>query len=120
MNKELFAEYFVQRFPEYTNELKFHLEEYGELLGHVFFGVIINSQIVQLLRTDSNPARTKLMLDFVNELYLEGDDECKNIVVVTILEYLGDDKEVLKKALDYLDLELQEESRRVERFLGRD
>lgn len=63
--------------------------------------------------------RIKALFDFINDLYFLSDDECKNIVIVTILEYLCDDKEVQNKAYQYLEGDLIEESIRNEKFLGR-
>ena len=119
MNKEEFAEVFIKKFPEYRTVLEEHYRDYGELLGHVFFGDVIDQQLFNLLKTNCDKERIIILFDFINVFYLQGDDDCKNIVIVTILEYLGDDSEVLNQAYKFLKRELIEESILNEKFLGR-
>ena len=38
MDKEYFAEKLVEQFPEFRAAYEEHLGNYGELLGHIFFG----------------------------------------------------------------------------------
>ena len=120
MNKEEFAGIFIKKFPEYRTVLEEHIKVYGEILGHVFFGDIINSQLFNLLKHSSNEDRINDLFRFINDFYIQGDETCKNIVVVTILEYLGDDREVLNKAYTYIEEDLIKESVINEQNLGRD
>ncbi len=43
-------------------------------------------------------------------MYKMGDDVVKNIVIVTILEYLGDDKKVLTNAYNLFNDDIVNES----------
>ena len=119
MNVVEYAKIFIKKFPEYNKALNEHMNQYGELLGHVFFGDIINKQLFELLKYDRDDERSKDLLNFIDEFYLQGDEDCRNIAVVTILEYLGDDRDVLEKAFKYLNRELVEESILNEKAWGR-
>jgi hypothetical protein len=120
MDKMYYAKKYVEIFPEYTQELENHLISYGELLGHVFFGDLINPHLVELLRREVDTDRIEKIFSFINDMYLNGEDDMKNIVVVTILEYLGDDPLILKKAFQFLSEELKQESHNIEKQIGRD
>lgn len=119
MNEIEYARIFTREFPEYGKTLDEHLNCYGELLGHVFFGDIINKQLFELLKYDRDGERAAALLNFIDDFYLQGDDDCKNIAIVTILEYLGDDRGVLEKAFKYINKELVEEAIINEKAWGR-
>lgn len=119
MNVVEYAKIFIREFPEYNETLNEHMKCYGELLGHVFFGDIINKQLFELLKYDRDEERSHALLNFIDEFYLQGDEDCKNIAVVTILEYLGDDRDVLEKAFKYLNRDLVEEAMLNEKAWGR-
>ena len=109
-----YARTYVETFPEYKYELEEHLNDYGELLGHVFFGDIIDIHLVELLETETDISRIKKIFHFVNDMYTNGDEYMQNVIVVTILEYLGDDPIILKKAFKYLSNELKNASYNIE------
>jgi hypothetical protein len=120
MDKMYYAKKYVEIFPEYTHELEKYLSSYGELLGHVFFGDLINPHLVELLKHEVDIDRIEKIFGFINDMYLNGEDDIKNVVVVTILEYLGDDPLILKQAFRYLNEELKQESYDIEKQIGRD
>lgn len=118
MTKEFFAQDLVRRFPEHQAAYEDHLRAYGEVLGHVFF-CEINPVLSGLLRENQDQARIRRYMDFLEEMYREGDGDVRNIVEVTILEYLGDDETVLRRAFHYFSEELMEASQAVEAGWGR-
>lgn len=118
MTKEFFAQDLVRRFPEHQAAYEDHLRAYGEVLGHVFF-CEINPVLSGLLRENQDQARIRRYMDFLEEMYREGDGDVRNIVEVTILEYLGDDETVLRQAFHYFSEELMEASQAVEAGWGR-
>ncbi len=118
MTKEYFAQELVRRFPEYQRAYEDHLEAYGKVLGHVFF-CEINPVLSKLLRANQDCAQIRRYMDFLEDMYRNGDDEVKNIVTVTLLEYLGDDETVLRNAFSHFSEELMEASKAVEASWGR-
>jgi hypothetical protein len=119
INVEEFARLFIKEFPEYSEALDDHMNEYGEMLGHVFFGDLINEQLFRLLKNNSEEERIHALLSFIDKFYMLGNDDCKNIAVVTILEYLGDDRQVLERAFKYLNRNLVQEAILNEKSWGR-
>ena len=119
INKEQFARDFIALFPQYQADYEEHLQDYSEILGHVFFGNLINQPLSELLRKNIEEQIIQKYIDFIERMYSYGDDDVKNIVEVTILEYLGDDNAVLKNAFNYFSDDLIAASKRVEALLGR-
>lgn len=119
MTKEEFAEEFIGIFRGHEVDYAKHLHDYGEVLGHVFFGNLINPPLFRLLRENTEKALIGKYVQFIERMYLEGDDAVKNIVEVTILEYLGDDSLVLKNAFALFSDALIEASKQVESALRR-
>ena len=119
MDNIYYARKYVEIFPEYKIELEEHLDDYGEFLGHVFFGTVIDVNLVELLKTESDISRIKKIFHFINDTYANGEEYIQNVIVVTILEYLGDDPIILKKAFKYLSNELKNASYDIEKQLGR-
>ena len=58
-------------------------------------------------------------MEFIGEMYGGGDGDVRNIVEVTILEYLGDDETVLRNAFGYFSEGLMVASQAVEAGWGR-
>lgn len=114
---EVFAQKFIELFPEYKPLYYEHIEFYEELLGHVFFGEV-NEELIKLI---ANRKEDKLqrMFDFYERMMQE-DITIQNVITVTILERLGDDPEILKEAYKYMGTKTRKASRDIERYWGRD
>ena len=120
MDKEQFARKLAEEFPEFRETYKEHLEGYGELLGHVFFGgETLLGVLKSLLKTNGDKEKIRRYIDFVEEMYASGDGDVRNIVEVTILECLGDDETVLRSAFTYFSEELMLASQSIESGWGR-
>ena len=66
----------------------------------MFFGDLINVHLVELLTNEVDISRIEKIFNFINKMYMTGEDDIKNVVLVTIFEYLGDDSLILKKVLN--------------------
>ena len=118
-SKEFFAQK-LEEFPEFAGAYREHLRYYGNLLGCVFFASeTLLGALERLLRTNEDRARIRQYIDFLEDMYANGDDEVQNIVCVAILECLGDDETVLRNAFSYFSEELMRASQSVERDWGR-
>lgn len=118
-NKEYFAQK-LEEFPEFVGAYQEHLRYYGELLGHVFFGGETLLGVLQsLLKTNEKQEKIRQYIDFVEDMYANGDGDVRNIVDCTILECLGDDETVLRNAFPYFSEELMLASQSVEKGWGR-
>ena len=106
-SKEYFARKLAEQFPEFREAYEEHLADYGELLGHVFFGgETLLGVLERLLGSNEEKERIRRYIDFVEDMYANGDDDVQNIVGVTILECLGDEETVLRNAFTYFSEEL--------------
>lgn len=120
MDKEYFAWKLSEQFPEFQMAYEEHLEYYEELLGHVFFGgETLLGGLERLLKTNTEKEKIRQYIDFVEDMYVNGDDDVQNIVGVTILECLGDDETVLRNAFTYFSEELMLASQSIEKGWGR-
>ena len=119
MNVETAAKEFIRSFPEYAEEHAAHLEDYNEILGHVFFGCVINTPLFHLLSINQDKQAIQKYVNFIEYMYESGDKSVQNIVGVTILEFLGDDDTVLKNAFEYFSEDIMLASKSIETGLGR-
>ena len=119
LTKEQLAAEFITLFPDHKPDYEEHIANYNKLLGHVFFGDVINIPLTSLLKSNNDKETIKKYVKFIEHMLANGNDEVNNIVFVTILEYLGDDDVVLKNAYTYFSDELIESSIQIEKSLRR-
>ncbi|MCI8422126.1 MAG: hypothetical protein HFF50_01125 [Lawsonibacter sp.] len=117
--KETFARRLVRRFPEFQREYQDHLRGYGELVGHVLFGDTLNRALFELLETNRDRETIRRYIDFIEDMYANGDGDVRNIVEVTILERLGDEETVLRGAFACFSEALMLASQSIEKSWGR-
>jgi hypothetical protein len=98
--------------------LQEHIEYNGEILNHVFFGEC-NDYIIKLLEDEKDLPRIKELFNFLELMAIQGDNEVKNLLSVTILERLGDSKEILDKAYKYMGPETRRASIEIEKYWGK-
>lgn len=97
VTKEKMAQKLVQLFPEKAPALKKHGEDYGELLGHIFFMEEVNVPLVGLLTENASSEKIACYCSFIENMWKNGDAAVVNIVDVTILERLSDDEVVWRR-----------------------
>ena len=107
MTKEKFAEKFVELFPDKKEMLSEHYNEYEKLLGHVFFGDEINIPLVKLLLKNTDKSLIQKYCSFVEDMWNNGNDEVRNIVEVTIVEYISDNIDIWKRFGEYISNEFK-------------
>lgn len=94
ISKDEMAQKLVELFPEKEQSLKEHYKDYNELHGHIFFVDEINVPLFKMLQENKTNEIIKKYCSFVEYMWLNGDDYVVNVVEVTILERLSDDKNV--------------------------
>jgi hypothetical protein len=119
MDYKYFAEKFIQLFPEYEDEYQEHIRYCGEINVLVFFGDVINRPLFELLKENQNVELIQKYIDFIEDMYANGDADVKNVVEVIILEYLSDDDMVLKNIFTYFSENLMQASKKIEALWGR-
>ena len=97
-------EFIIKRFPELKEQVKEEMSELGEFLPHVIFGDVFNQLTVSLLKQDDYLTNKTIsrIFDMYEDLSSNGDDEAQNLVQVTLLEYLWDEKITYNRALELI------------------
>lgn len=114
MNSAYFAKKFIQLFPEHEQAYAEHFEDYGEILGHVFFGDAIDALLFELLLENSDTESIQKYVDFIEDMYVNGDFDVQNVVELTIVAYLGDNEIVLRNLFMHCSEVLINVSKKVE------
>ena len=101
---DLNAEFIIKRFPELKEQVEQEMSGSGEFLPHVIFGNVFNQLTVSLLKRDDYLTNKTLnrIFDMYEELSSKGDDETQNLVQVTLLEYLWDERTTYDRALELI------------------
>lgn len=117
LNKDKLAEQFVSVFIEFKPILEEHLEFNNEFLPHIFFGEC-NDYIIESLQKEEREKLVKLF-DFFEKMAVAGDEYVRELLSVTILERIGDDKDILSIAHKYMGKETRKDSDEIEKFWRR-
>lgn len=98
------CDFLCSRFPELKDSVVAENEWLGENLPHCLFGNILNPLVAGLLKQDDY--RTNSLLERVFHMYEEfaeyGDTETKNLLQVTLLEYLWDEYITYSRSLELM------------------
>ena len=108
MNSQEIVEEFLGIFPEYKVYYEEHIEDYGELLQHIFYAEAINIPLFDLLKNNNDFEQTTKYVRFIEYMWLRGDESVQNVVDVTILERLSDDKDVWNNLAVYISEDFKE------------
>jgi hypothetical protein len=95
---------FMLKFPELELFFREQFEFWGgvEIPSHCFLGDVLNGYVSALLRDNSDRQQIEKIFRFYEELASSDDVEVRNLLQVTLLEYLWDEKFVYKNALEYM------------------
>lgn len=117
---EKLIELFLKNFPEFIGAFEEHYEEYEEVLNHVFFGDNVNLTILELLNDDKkNEEKLNEIFNFLEKMAVEGDSRVKDLLSVTILARLGDDRNLLEKSYKFMGRNTRKASAEIEEYWGR-
>lgn len=108
---------FIDEYKDLQPVLQEHIEFYEELLPHVYFGEC-NEFFINYINED-NPLVLQKLFSLFEMMATQGNDDVENILCVTILERLGDDRKVLNTARKYMGKETRKLSDETEKGWGR-
>lgn len=97
---------------------KDYYKEYMEM-PHIIYGDLLTPYLINLLRDDKEKSTIKKIFDFLEELSNDEVIEIVNVVQVTVLEGLGDDKDILKTGYKYMGPQTRILSDEIEKYWGR-
>lgn len=93
-------DFIIKKFPELKQQVLEEMDGFNEFLPHVIFGNVFNQLLVNLLKQHDylNSNLIERIFTLYEELSEYGDEETKNLVQVTLLEYLWDEKVTFDRA----------------------
>ena len=91
----------VTLYPELKDAYKENFQKYDEFLGEDFFVNLGNAYIMQTIRSHDSQQLKKLF-KILSEIYENGSNDVQDLVVVTILGEIDNDKELLEKCREYI------------------
>lgn len=85
-----FVQAFVDRFPVLRPDYDDHVEDMGELLPHVIFGIGegFTDRIVDAYLRDDDPLDWRSVLEFFEEYFDRGDRGIDEVLVTSFLDML--------------------------------
>ena len=104
LNYDTVNECLMMRFPELTILFEEQISLWGEdnLLPHCFYAYTLNKYVTELLRENSDSQQIKKIFQFYEEMASSEDVEVRNLLQVTLLEYLWDEEIVFRNALQHM------------------
>ena len=101
---DLNAPFLCEAFPEFESDVRKIDAELGEQLPHCLFGDLFNPLMVRLLKSpeQEDTLTARRIFEFYERLAEFGDEETRNLLQVTLLEYLWDDHEVYSRAVEMM------------------
>ena len=102
--KELNIDYLISIVPEYEEEIHDEVDSVGEFLAHCVFGDVLNPKVVDFLKKDDYLENELLhrIFKMYEDFAVAGDEETQNLLQVTLLEYLWDEKITYERAPDIM------------------
>ena len=91
----------VALYPELKDAYKENFQKYDEFLGEDFFVNHANKYIMQTIRSHDTQQLKKLF-KILSDIYENGSNDVQDLVVVTILGEIDNDKELLEKCREYI------------------
>lgn len=108
---------FYDEFNDLKRILQEHIEFNEELLPHVYFGEC-NEFFINCINEDKLEVLQRIF-NLFEIMATQGNDDVVNILSVTILERLGDDRKVIDTARKYMGKETRKLSDETEKGWGR-
>ena len=93
-----------KRFPHLSSRISHYLNMFdGSSPGsHILYGNVLSPYVKELLKSDRDPTALSQVFSFYEELAQSSDIEVRNLLQVTLLEGLWDEKILLNRASHYM------------------
>lgn len=95
------ANRFATLYPDMKDSIKANIAKYGEFLPETFFTEIGTARIMDVIANGNETERKKLF-KMLNEVYEDGTNEVQDIIGVTILGEMKNDKAMMEIADKYM------------------
>lgn len=88
-------------YPDLKEDIKRNIMEYGDFLPETFFAEIGTPRVLDVIRT-GNKAEQKKLFKMLNEVYEDGTNEVQDIIGVSILGEMKNDKQMMAVADEFM------------------
>jgi len=89
-------------------------------LPHIIFGDLFNPWLISLLKNErGNKDELQHAFAYLEKLANDEDADVQNVIQVTVMEQLGDDKKILRKSYKYMGKRTRQLSDLAEKMIGR-
>jgi len=95
------ANRFGALYPEFKDEIKMNIAQYGEFLPEAFFLEHGNAKVLDIIKNGTD-AEQKRLFKMLGEIFEDGTNEVQEIIGVTILGEMKNDKEMMAVADKYM------------------
>lgn len=95
------ANRFGTLYPEFKDEIKANVVKYGEFLPEDFFMNYGTAKVIDVIKNGTKQEQKKLF-KMLNEIYEDGINDVQDIIAVTILGEMKNDKEMMAVADEYM------------------
>ena len=95
------ANRFGTLYPEFKDEIKRNIAEYGEFLPETFFVEHGNAKVLDVIKTGTK-AEQKKLFKMLGEVFEDGTNEVQDIIGVTILGEMKNDPQMMAVADTYM------------------
>lgn len=95
------ANRFGALYPEFKNDIKQNVADYGEFLPETFFMEIGTPKVLDVIK-NGKPEEQKKLFKMLGEVYEDGTNEVQDIIGVTILGEMKNDPDMMAVADKYM------------------
>lgn len=95
------ANRFGTLYPEYKEQIKANIAAYGEFLPEDFFMNYGTAKVLDVIKNGTK-AEQKKLFKMLGEVYEDGTNDVQDVIAVTILGEMKNDKEMMKVADEYM------------------
>ncbi len=95
------ANRFGALYPEFKNDIKQNIVDYGEFLPETFFTEIGNAKVLDIIKNGPE-SEQKRLFKMLGEVYEDGTNEVQDIIGVTILGEMKNDPDMMAVADKYM------------------
>ena len=95
------ANRFGTLYPEFKDDIKANIVAYGEFLPETFFTEIGTAKVLDVIK-NGNAAERKKLFKMLNDVYEDGTNEVQDVIGVTILGAIQNDKDMMAVCDEYM------------------
>lgn len=97
-----FLKMMMKHFPNVSNDMNERLEDDFEGLDTIIIEEIIMPKVIELLKKDEDKEKLEEIFEYFENVCLYSDEYLNNVFSITVLEILGNEKNVLETAKKYM------------------